>query len=289
VDIDGDGHRDILSGSYSRMDKDMAGLFQVLRGKADGTFHKAEVLKGTDNEPLIIPAKDENQLTERICTRPFAVDWDGDGHLDLVVGNFSGTFYWFKGHGQGKFMPKPELLKTGEETLKIMGHHSDPFVIDFDGDGDVDLLSGSSQGGVQIAENKAGKGKAPVLLPFRELIKPGRAIKYGEPLGENELNGPTTSTRIWVDDVNGDGKLDVLVGDSVTLVAPAKGLSVEEFKKKHAAWQEAINALSKEMSSAKADEAKRTKANQEFNKLYQQRAEFMKEESTGFVWVYLQK
>ena len=88
MDIDGDGHRDILSGSYSRMENSMAGLFQVLYGKADGTFRKAEVLKGTDGQPLIIPANDNDQLTEKICTRPFAVDWDGDGHLDLVVGNF---------------------------------------------------------------------------------------------------------------------------------------------------------------------------------------------------------
>ena len=51
VDLDGDGHRDILSGSYSRMERDMAGLFQVLYGKGNGTFRKAEVLKGTDGEP----------------------------------------------------------------------------------------------------------------------------------------------------------------------------------------------------------------------------------------------
>jgi FG-GAP-like repeat len=85
VDIDGDGHLDILSGSYSRMETDMAGLFQVLYGKPDGTFRKAEVLKGTDGKPLIIPLNGQ-PMTENICTRPFAVDWDGDGHLDLVVG-----------------------------------------------------------------------------------------------------------------------------------------------------------------------------------------------------------
>src|SRR5215472_13621153 len=56
------------------MDKDMAGLFQVLYGKGDGTFRKAEVLKGTDGQPLIIPADGDQQLTEKICTRPFAVD-----------------------------------------------------------------------------------------------------------------------------------------------------------------------------------------------------------------------
>ena len=100
-------------------------------------------------------------MTEKICTRPFAVDWDGDGHLDLVVGNFAGTFYWFKGEGKGKFQPKPEMIKAGDGPLRIQGHHSDPFVIDWDGDGDLDLLSGSSNGGVQWAENRAGKGKLP--------------------------------------------------------------------------------------------------------------------------------
>jgi len=66
VDLDGDGNRDILSGSYSRQQKEMAGLFQVLYGKSDGTYRKAEVLKGTDGEPLIIPLNDQ-PMTENIC------------------------------------------------------------------------------------------------------------------------------------------------------------------------------------------------------------------------------
>jgi hypothetical protein len=288
VDLDGDGHLDILSGSYSRMDKDMAGLFQVLYGKGDGTFRKAEVLKGTDGQPLIIPTKGEQQLTEKICTRPFAVDWDGDGHLDLVVGNFAGTFYWFKGQGKGKFLPTPELIKTGGVPLRIPGAHSDPFVIDLDGDGSLDLVSGCSDGGIYWARNKAGKGQMPDLEPFRPLIKPGPGVKPGQLLRESDLKGPTHATRVWVADVNGDGKLDLIVGDCVTLVSPAKGVSEEEFKTKYAAWEKEFQAAQAALNAAR-DAQSQQKANQEFQRVYAQRTAFMHEEMTGFVWLYLQE
>jgi hypothetical protein len=288
VDLDGDGQRDILSGSYSRMETAMAGLFQVLRGRPDGTFKKAQVLNGIDDKPLIIPVEKENWV-ENICTRPFAIDWDGDTHLDLVVGNFSGTFYFFKGEGKGKFVPQPQQLKAGDKPLKIEGHHSDPFVVDWDGDGDLDLVSGSSQGGLQLAENRAGKGKPPEVESFRSLIKPGKQAESGQVLRGEDLTGPAGSTRIWVDDINADGKLDVLVGDLVTLVSPANDLSDEEFKKKYAAWQEAFAKVVKEMNSASDDEKARTEAQQRYVKLYGERREFMKEDRTGFVWLYLRK
>ena len=69
----------------------------------------------------------------------------------------------------------------------------------------------------------------------------------------------------------------------------AKGVSAEEFKKKFTAWQNAAAAATKELSSETADQTKRTKANEEFIKIYNQRTEFMKEDRTGFVWLYLQK
>jgi hypothetical protein len=288
VDIDGDGQRDILSGSYSRMDKSMAGLFQVLRGQSVGTFKKAEALNGADGKPLIIPVEKEDWV-DNICTRPFAIDWNGDGHLDLVVGNFTGTFFLFKGEGKGKFAPTPEPIKVGDKPLKIEGHHSDPFVIDWDGDGDLDLLSGSTDGGVQLAENRAGKGKPPELEAFRSLIKPGRQAEDGKVLRDEDLTGPSGSTRIWVDDINSDGKLDLLVGDLVTLVAPAGNLSEEEFKTKYAAWQEDVAKASKELSSKFENEKERKEAQQRFSKLYSERGKFMKEDHTGFVWLYVQK
>ena len=96
MDLNNDGYRDILSGSYSRMEGSMAGLFQVLWGGAGGKFKEAAVLNGTDKEPLIIPHKNKSEQVENICTRPTAVDWDGDGKLDLVVGKFRRKFLYLQ-------------------------------------------------------------------------------------------------------------------------------------------------------------------------------------------------
>jgi predicted secreted protein len=64
---------------------------------------------------------------------------------------------------------------------------------------------------------------------------------------------------------------------------------VEEFKKKQAAWQEKVEELSKVIASQKADQKERQKASEEFSKHYQKRSEFVQEDRTGYVWVYLQK
>jgi hypothetical protein len=288
VDLDRDGRRDILSGSYSRMENDMAGLFQVLYGKADGTFRRAEVLKGTDGEPLIIPL-DGRAMIENICTRPFAIDWDGDDHLDLVVGTFAGTFYLFKGQGNGKFLPKPEPIKSGNQPLKVGGYHGDPFVVDWDGDGDLDLLSGSTEGGVQWAENRAGPEKPPRLEPFRSLIERGPQLKYGQILRDEDLKGPLSDTRIWVDDVNSDGKLDILVGDTAHLISPANGLSEEQYKKRLDDWEKSRGEAGEKLRAAANDEKEQKKVQQSIQELYDRRKEFMNEDMTGFVWLYLRK
>jgi len=306
----------------------MAGLFQVLWGQADGTFQVAEALTGIDDEPLIIPMGEDAEQNggtslENICTRPMAVDWDGDDDLDLVVGNFGGSFYVFRGEGEGKFAPVPEPLLANGELLKIAGQHSDPFVVDWDADGDLDLLSGSSTGGVQWAENRAEAGSSPEFAAFEVLIEMVPQIGDGSLLAENDLTGPSTSTRIWVEDVNFDGKLDILVGDSVRLVSPAEGLGEEEYREKHAAWQEKMTKAAEEMQTASLEEettdegeteqeeetessgigswlksllgiekapvSAQDEARERYMKLWQEQSEFMKGDRTGFVWLYLQQ
>ena len=286
MDLNSDGQIDILSGSYSRMGNPMAGLFQVLYGNADGTFKKAVELKGTDNKPLIIPPDDKQGDTESICTRPTAVDWDGDGDLDLVVGNFTGTFYLFTGEGGGKFAPKAAQIKTGRKSLKIKGHHSDPFVIDWDGDGDLDILSGSANGGVQWAENTAGAKKTPELKKFVDLIAAPKEARHE--CRPNEVTSPFGSTRVWAADVNGDKKLDILVGDSINLISPAEGVSEGDFLKRYEKWNKDLAAMGERMAGV-GDEKKQGELQEKMHAHYDKREEFINDDRTGFVWLYSQK
>lgn len=265
----------------------MAGLFQVLWGGRGGTFQKAAAVIGTDNQPLVIPSKSERDVVESICTRPTAVDWDGDGDLDLVVGTFAGSFYLFNGAGRGKFAPTPRRVETASGPLQLNGQHGDPFVIDWDGDGDLDLLSGSSNGGVQWAENSAGPKKPPVLKSFVSLV-PANAGHFVECRPE-EVTEPAASTRVWAGDVNGDGKLDLLVGDCITLLSPAKGVSESEYQRRHAEWTAAKAALAKEFEAPDLSEAKQQEMSKRYGELYRQREEFTNVDPTGFVWVYLRK
>lgn len=325
MDLNADGHLDILSGSYSWHDrkKAMAGVFYVLWGEAGNKFGKPEMLNGSDDDVLrMMPATEKSPKTtlrEWICTRPTAVDWNGDGHLDIVAGNFAGSFYWFKGEGKGKFSPKAERMmqhNAGKKDAKSVplqlagaggrgsAYHSDPFPIDWDNDGDIDLLSGTSSGGVQWSENVAGAGKMPQLVPFQWLIQPAKVLATGELLPmKGDPTKSSRSSRIWVDDVNGDGKWDILLGDCIKISRPTKkGVTVAEMAKqlrKHSDDRRVINKkmseIRKQMTALGKDEV----ANKKRMAFYKELAVLSKKtrtsppavntQRTGIVWLYLQK
>lgn len=293
MDVNGDGRMDILSGSYSRKEKDMAGLFQVLFGEADGTFRAPEVLTGSDGKPLILATGQtrdgKENVTDKICTRPFAVDLNGDGKLDIVSGNFSGTFGFFAGEGEGRFAPTNTLLMgPGDKPLRV-GAHSDPFLIDWDGDGDYDLVSGSARGGVFLWSNE-GSQTEPSFGAQTTLLAPVQRTSDLQ-LGDAHLTGPQSDTRVWVADVDRDGKLDLLVGDTVTLHFPAKGLDAADVKTRVAEWEEALAKLmkSRQVTNGTVSNADMKQFQEDYQALQKERASFVRDERTGFVWLLRQK
>ncbi len=275
---------DILSGTYSCHTPDMAGVFQILRGQAGGGFARAEEVTGADGEPLIIPTGgDENAVVDAICTRPTAVDLNGDGHLDIVSGNFGGTFYLFTGTEDGEFDPDGQWLVNSKGRKLHVENHSDPFLVDWDGDGDLDLLSGSASGGVELFSN-TGTAKKPSFDKSTTLVKRLAAEDLYDQsrFGDEHITGPQGSTRVFATDVNGDGKLDLLVGDNVNLLFPADGVTEEDARARLEAWDQELNKLfEKQGPDGEVDV--------DMDALWQARSKFLREESAGTVWLFLQK
>jgi len=75
---------------------------------------------------------------------PALIDLDGDGKLDLVVGREDGGVSTFRNQGT---VAAPRFVEDKSFTLPVPPM-SAPVFADIDGDGAIDLVSGSVSGGL---------------------------------------------------------------------------------------------------------------------------------------------
>ena len=159
----------------------------------------------------------------------------------------------------------------------------------------VALISGGARGmGAAEAKLFASEGAKVVIGDILEDEGRRTEAEINEAGGECVfVRLDVTSEADWVaaveTAVNRYGKLDILVGDSVSLSSPAKGLSEKESKQRMADWQKEVNELMTVLRDRKASAEERQEASTRYSKLYQEKNKFVKQESTGFVWLYLQK
>ncbi len=216
-------------GAHSFADWDGDGLFDVLVGQGEGSSYRPAkevwdpaheapyshegVWKGGRTEGRVlyqrntgsvgaprfgeaIPLHPQGESTLGIhgSAFPRAVDWNGDGILDLLCG---GIFKLFLFLG-------PDLSPQGKGSLDLYpGHTTEgiylrPVPVDWDGDGDLDLILGQESGFAALVENTdGGHLKDPVILTSLAPL-----------LDAGCLATPT------ICDWNGDGILDLLSGNS---------------------------------------------------------------------------
>ncbi len=221
VDIDADGYSDILVGSFE-------GVPFIIPGGKDGYGEPQHVV---DAKGEIVAIKafwnfdkkqwDEKDSTgsEGHCTSVSAVDWDSDGDLDLILGDYyGGRLYLRKNDGTAQkpaFAEVNETIEAGGEPMVIAEGLSAPRVVDWDGDGQFDILCGGSKGGVFLYRN-TGKQGAPVFAAAEVLIKPVDDPSHAFMRRVPAVNGapamPGSSYHIEPIDYDGDGDLDLLVG-----------------------------------------------------------------------------
>lgn len=113
---------------------------------------------------------------------PVAFDWDRDGDPDLITGDEDGrvAFIENKGRVQAGSVPvfaPPVYFRQEADTLKC-GALATPFAIDWDGDGDTDILSGNTAGYIEFFENLSGpKIGLPKWAAPRRLEAGGRTFR----------------------------------------------------------------------------------------------------------------
>ena len=204
-DWDGDGDLDILCGSF-----------------IDGFFYFENT--GTRTKPMyvargaVMDSAGGRLAVDLEMVKPNAVDWDGDGRLDLLCGDEDGRVCWMRNTGglaEGvPVFEKPVYFRQQADGLHF-GALATPFACDWDGDGDEDLICGNSAGQLAFIENLSGPGVAEPAWAAPRLLRAG-----GEPIrlcaGENgSIQGPAEAkwgyTVPTVADWDGDGFPDIMV------------------------------------------------------------------------------
>ncbi len=238
VDYDGDGALDMISGSYD------PGECYLFRGWGKGQFMARETIVGADGKP-VLRVPEQKQDYQSFGSWPVMVDWDNDGDLDLLVGGFDGTMFLRMNEGARE---KPVLAATntrvmvGAEQLKLPDGHAAPAIVDWDGDGRWDILSGSESGAVVWYRN-VGMADAPALEAEKILIAKHEGDGYGEVMESGAEPVPGIRTQIAATDYNGDGKTDLLVGDyqsTITLRPDLTAAERAEFKRIQAESEAAV-------------------------------------------------
>jgi hypothetical protein len=220
-----------------------------------------------------------------------AFDWNGDGLIDLIVGNIDGEVWLIPNEGTKKepAFGKPVELQVDGKPLRVEGD-AGPCVADWDGDGLPDLIVGAGDGSVTFFRN-VGTRQKPVLATG-EVLVPASSMDW-EHLSKEPGRG--VRAKPCVVDWDGDGKLDLLVGDMFDQKPDLPPPTPEQVKLK-AEYDELTRKYS-ELSQKRGeaeDEATRKKMKAELDALSEKRSAIQEKlpresETHGWVWLFRRK
>jgi hypothetical protein len=235
VDLDGDGISDILSGSWP-------GQLYFFKGLGKGAFAGKQTLKDQAGKDIKIES----------ASTVFAVDWNADGKLDLLIGDVQGRVHLMlnEGSASANEFTKSQELSAGGAPIEVGHGDSHPIAVDWDGDKLLDLLVGCGDGAVLFYKNQ-GSAAEPKLAKAETLVAKSDAFSGAR----SETIRPGGRVKICVVDWNGDGRLDLLTGDfcqyQTKVEIPEKDKkAVEEARRKQQELMKSFSESSAEYAKA---------------------------------------
>ncbi len=133
-------------------------------------------------------------------------DYDNDGLPDLLIGNSNSGAYFYKNVGT----PSQIKLKAEGEHIISNSYNVAPYFADLNGDGKIDLLHGINWGSIHYWVNKGGKNilETDATGDLMLTDSKGNTPKKGDNTVLRAMNG----TYGALDDFDGDGTIDIVVG-----------------------------------------------------------------------------
>ncbi len=200
ADFDSDGDLDLLCGEF-----------------LDGFTYFENV--GTRSMPRLaagqrITLRGQEVAMDLQMITPTAIDWDRDGDPDLVVGDEDGRVAFVENLGPTSSGPprfaQPRYFRQQAEFVKF-GALVTPQGVDWDGDGDDDVVAGNTAGYIGFIENLGGN--PPRFAAPQPLAAGNETIRIQA--GPNgSIQGPCEAkwgyTTIGVADWDGDGLADIV-------------------------------------------------------------------------------
>jgi hypothetical protein len=188
MDWDGDGVLDILSagGDWREYGWDRAfdenGMWT--RGPLHGPvwFHRNTGTNAAPEYAERVPLKaDDRPIDVYGSPCPCVADWDGDGDLDLICGEFRDEFTYFENVGTRTYprlaAPRPVMSARGKLNVDLC--MMSPVACDWNGDGRPDLVVGQEDGRVSVMLHRGLMFGAPQFAEERFLTEMDPPLKSG--------------------------------------------------------------------------------------------------------------